>query len=93
MQPGLNLEFARSEGLGLEQALRAADEAGYRQVERGRWSGKGFADVGLDVSNGLWAEGFYADLIPSSEIALGNLKLAEDGSLQYGPQRYTAAVL
>jgi hypothetical protein len=57
------------------------------------WSGKGFADVGLEVSNGLWAEGFYADLIPSSEIALGNLKLAEDGSLQYGPQRYAAAVL
>jgi hypothetical protein len=57
------------------------------------WSGKGFADVGLEVSNGLWAEGFYADLIPSSEIALGNLKLAEDGSIQYGPQRYAAAVL
>jgi hypothetical protein len=57
------------------------------------WSGKGFADVGLEVSNGLWAEGFYADLIPSSEIALGNLKLAEEGSLQYGPQRYAAAVL
>jgi hypothetical protein len=57
------------------------------------WSGKGFADVGLEVSNGLWAEGFYADLIPSSEIAFGNLKLAEDGSLQYGPQRYAAAVL
>jgi hypothetical protein len=57
------------------------------------WSGKGFADAGLEVSNGLWAEGFYADLIPSSEIALGNLKLAEDGSLQYGPQRYVALVL
>ena len=57
------------------------------------WSSKGFADVGLEVSNGLWAEGFYADLIPSSEIALGNLKLTEDGSLQYGPQRYAAAVL
>jgi hypothetical protein len=57
------------------------------------WSGKGFADVGLEVSNGLWADGFYADLIPSSEIALGNLKLAEDGSLQYGPQRYAAALL
>jgi len=57
------------------------------------WSGKGFADAGLEVTNGLWAEGFYADLIPSSEIALGNLKIAEDGSLQYGPQRYAAAVL
>ena len=33
MQPGLNLEFARSEHLDLEHALRAAAEAGYRQVE------------------------------------------------------------
>ena len=57
------------------------------------WSGRGFADVGMDVSNGLWKEGFYVDLIPSSEIALGNLKLTNDGSLQYGPQRYAAVVL
>ena len=57
------------------------------------WSGPGFADTGLAISDGLWAEGFYADLIPSSEIASGNLKLADDGSIQYGPQRYAAAVL
>ena len=57
------------------------------------WSSTGFADVGMAVSNCLWCIGFYADLIPSSEIGAGNLKLAADGSLQYGPQRYTAAVL
>ncbi len=57
------------------------------------WAGPGFADAGLAVANGLWAEGYYADLIPSSEIAMENLKLAKDGSLQYGPQRYAAAVL
>lgn len=33
MQPGLNLEFARSEQLGLETAMRTAAEAGYRFVE------------------------------------------------------------
>ena len=33
MQPGLNLEFARSESLNLADALRAAAEAGYRCVE------------------------------------------------------------
>jgi len=33
MQPGLNLEFARSEHLDLEQALHGAAEAGYRFVE------------------------------------------------------------
>jgi hypothetical protein len=57
------------------------------------WSGPGFADAGLEMINRLWAEGFYADLIPSSEIGLGNLALATDGRLQYGPQRYAAAVL
>jgi hypothetical protein len=57
------------------------------------WSAPGFADAGLAVANGLWAEGFYADLIPSSEITAGNLAIAADGSLQYGLQRYTAAVL
>ena len=39
MQPGLNLEFARSEHLNLEQALRAAAEAGYRFVEPDVYSG------------------------------------------------------
>ena len=33
MQPGLNLEFARSEGLDWERALRAARNAGYEFVE------------------------------------------------------------
>jgi len=56
------------------------------------WTGPGFADVAMDVVNGLWAEGIYADLIPSSEIAAGNLRLATDGSLQYGEPRYAAAV-
>jgi len=57
------------------------------------WAGDGLADVGLAVANGLWAQGFYADLIPSSEIAAGHLQLAGDGCVQYGPQRYAAAVL
>ncbi len=57
------------------------------------WAGPGLADVGMKVANRLWEEGCYADLIPSSEIAAGNLRLAKDGALQYGPQRYAAAVL
>ena len=56
------------------------------------WSGPGFGDMGLAVANGLWAEGYYADLIPSSEIGAGALKRASDGRLQYGRQRYAAAV-
>ena len=57
------------------------------------WAGPGLADAGLAVTDGLWAEGFYADLIPSSEIAAGNLKVASDGRIQYWPQRYAAVVL
>jgi len=57
------------------------------------WAGAGLADVGMTVANALWAAGYYADLIPSSEVAAGNLKLAKDGTLQYGPQHYAVAVL
>lgn len=56
------------------------------------WAGAGFGDVGMAVCDGLWAEGFYTDLIPSSEIALGNLRWTADGAVQYGPQRYAAVV-
>ena len=57
------------------------------------WIDTGLADVGLSIVNSLWAEGYYADLIPSSEIASGNLKLGKDGVIQYGPQSYKAVVL
>ncbi len=58
------------------------------------WAGgKGFADVGMAVSDALWKEGYYADLIPSSEIASGALKISPDGRIQYGPQHYQAVVL
>jgi hypothetical protein len=57
------------------------------------WMDSGFADVGLKITDKLWESGFYADLIPSSEIASGALKIGEDGSIQYGVQRYAAAVL
>lgn len=57
------------------------------------WTGPGFADVGLAVTDALWAVGYYADLIPSSEISSGALTVGGDGSVQYGPQRYKAAVL
>ncbi len=57
------------------------------------WAGPGFGDSGVPVCDQLWKDGYYADLIPSSEIAAGNLKLAGDGSVQYGPQKYAAVVL
>lgn len=57
------------------------------------WAEQGFADVGLQITDKLWESGYYTDLIPSSEIANGSLTIGEDGSIQYGAQRYIAAVL
>jgi hypothetical protein len=56
------------------------------------WAWGGFGDVGLDVTNALWEAGMYADLIPTSEIGAG-LGIGPDGHIEYGPQRYAAAVL
>ena len=57
------------------------------------WAGKDFAQAGVDLCDKLWAEGYYTDLIPSSEITNGSLTIGEDGRIQYGPQRYAAVVL
>ena len=57
------------------------------------WAGPAYDDVGVGVADGLWCAGFPADLIPSSEIHNGSLKIDDDGVIQYGPQRYRAAVL
>ncbi len=57
------------------------------------WAGPAYNDVGLGVTDALWQAGHYADLVPTSEIASGALKVAEDGAVVYGKQRYAAAVL
>ena len=54
---------------------------------------KGFADVGLEVANALWKKGYYADIIPASEIVNGSLKINQEGKVQYGVQQYEAVVL
>jgi hypothetical protein len=56
------------------------------------WAEPGFGDSGWGLCDDLWNEGYYADLIPSSEIASGSLKVSEDGYVQYGPQKYALAV-
>ena len=57
------------------------------------WAGPAYDDVGIALTNRLWQAGFYADLIPSSEIANQAVKIGKDGSVCYGPQRYAAVVL
>lgn len=57
------------------------------------WAGPAYAQVGLDVTDRFWWAGFYADLIPTSEIVSGALTITENGAVRYGPQRYAAVVL
>ncbi|HOX40481.1 MAG TPA: hypothetical protein PL033_21085 [Candidatus Brocadiia bacterium] len=57
------------------------------------WEGPGLADAGIRLTNALWEDGFYADLIPSSEIENGSLTISDDGAIQYGPQKYAAVIL
>lgn len=57
------------------------------------WADRGLGDCGAGLCDALWQQGYYADLIPTSEIASGALRISADGSIQYGPQTYAAAVL
>jgi hypothetical protein len=57
------------------------------------WAGPAYADVGMQLADSLWAAGYPADLIPSSEIGNGSLRVGEDGFVQYGPQRYATVIL
>jgi hypothetical protein len=57
------------------------------------WAGAHFGDLGEGFAAELWnAHGVRADLIPSSEIESGALRLASDGWLVYGVQRYRVLV-
>jgi hypothetical protein len=57
------------------------------------WAGPAYDDVGLLLTDALWQAGFFADLIPSSEIGDDALRVNKDGYIQYGTQPYAAVVL
>ena len=57
------------------------------------WAGPGYDDVGMELVDSLWRAGIPTDLIPSSEIENGSLKIDKDGWVRYGKQRYKALVL
>ncbi|MBN2317326.1 MAG: hypothetical protein JXM79_25610, partial [Sedimentisphaerales bacterium] len=57
------------------------------------WAGPAYDDVGLILTDRLWREGFYADLIPSSEIGDPVLRINDERFIQYGPQPYSVVVL
>lgn len=55
------------------------------------WLEPHFADLGLDFADGLGRLGYRADVIPSTEIESGALKIEGDW-VRYGAQRYRALV-
>ena len=57
------------------------------------WAGPSYEDVGMNAANALWQAGYPADLIPSSEIGNNNLRVNDEGWIQYGPQRYSIVIL
>jgi hypothetical protein len=57
------------------------------------WAGPAYDDVGTELTDAFWRAGYYADLIPSSEVREKVLRVDEDGSVWYGRQRYAAVVL
>ena len=57
------------------------------------WAGPSFEDIGTQLTDAFWRAGIYADLIPSTEITNGSLRVDDQGQIWYGKQRYEAVVL
>ncbi|MDI9383726.1 MAG: hypothetical protein QM518_05445 [Verrucomicrobiota bacterium] len=57
------------------------------------WAGPAYDDVGLAITDVLWAHGYPADLIPLSELHAGALRIDEAGRVRYGAQAYQAVVV
>lgn len=57
------------------------------------WAGPAYNDVGMNLADEFWRNGFPADLIPSSEIEANNLTIDDDGWICYGIQRYAIVIL
>jgi hypothetical protein len=56
------------------------------------WVGRHFGDLGVDFAETLWDSGIPTDVIPSTEIESGALKIGADGLVAYGTQSYRALV-
>ncbi len=57
------------------------------------WTSPDYANTGVALADRFWEAGYPADLIPSSEIWNGSLKISASGKLLYGLQEYETAVL
>ena len=57
------------------------------------WTQPSYNSVGLELASALCAQGYLADLVPSSLVTSKALRLDADGFVCLGPQRYRAVVL
>lgn len=57
------------------------------------WAGPAYDDVGTELADAFWRAGYYADLIPTSELREGAMRVDADGGVWFGRQRYAAVVL
>ncbi|MCC5021606.1 MAG: hypothetical protein J6386_01785 [Candidatus Synoicihabitans palmerolidicus] len=53
-------------------------------------AGPYFNDVGMKLADELWFRGIPTDLIPTSEIDNGSLRVDANGAVTYGEQHYAA---
>jgi hypothetical protein len=65
----------------------------FGQANAMNWAGTNFEDVGMALVDSLWCKGYPADLIPTTEIENGSLRVDSTGAVWYGKQRYSAVVL
>jgi hypothetical protein len=101
--PEANLRLLRSPAVRAENRIRLLNYVSFAprdcpvavvfgHAAAANWLGPRFGDLGIDFADALWCEGFPADIIPSTEIESGALRIDKDGWVRYGAQRYRALV-
>jgi hypothetical protein len=103
MDPAAHLRLLASPAVRAENRIRLLNYVSqaprdcpvavvFAHAAAANWLGPRFGDLGIDFAEALWREGFPADVIPSTEIESGALRISEDGRVCYGAQRYRALV-
>ena len=57
------------------------------------WASSYYEDVGMKLVDNLWLSGYPTDLIPTTEIMNGSLRVDDDGTIWYGKQSYSTVIL
>ncbi len=65
----------------------------FGHVNAMNWATQNFEDVGMKLVDDLWRTGYATDLIPTTEITNGSLRVDANGTIWYGEQAYEAVIL